>query len=106
MQRLAIAWERTYTTKGKKGVNGCIQRVALWDDTYVMFTRWKSPLILWIPLILSLLDSHDSPFFGTLTHPLHRFCPGVVVSLTTLRSSNGLMILFNNTLLALSSFLI
>jgi hypothetical protein len=72
----------------------------------VMFTRWKSPAKVRIPSILSLLSSHDSPFFGTLTHPCHTFIAEAVVSLTTPRSSNGLMILFNNALVAFSSLVI
>ena len=72
----------------------------------MMFTRWKSPAKFRIPSILSLLSSHDSPFFGTLTHPCHTFIAEAVVSLTTPRSSNGLMILFNNALVAFSSLVI
>ena len=69
-----------------------------------MFTQWKSPARFRIPSILSLLSSHDSPFFGTLTHPCYTFIAEVVVSLTTPRSPSGLIILFNDALVAFSSF--
>lgn len=69
----------------------------------MMFTRWKIPSMLLIPSTRSFFDSHDSRFPGTLTQHRHTFRPGVTVSLTTARSSNGRMILFNSTHTALSS---